>query len=214
MHRSRRLSLTTALVALVAMLAVAIGSTASAADSSGPLAEASALSKRQITKLVRKEIRRVKRGPAGAPGAPGAPGAQGPQGPQGPAGGAGGTITKIDYRAISGSAAQVVFRSAGLQIEANCLVGAVDIRARSLADNSGISGAGAGDNGAGVSALYGQDADFDNGDQFQINAFTPPEENGTITYLSPAGQVTTITYLLNFQFANNDCVFSGTATTA
>ena len=134
--------------------------------------------------------------------------------PARPAGSAGGTITKIDYRAIAGSGAVVVFRSAGLQIEANCLGGSVDIRARSLVDNSGISAAGAGDNGGGVSALYGQDANFDNGDQFQINAFTPPEENGTITYMSPSGQVTTITYLLNFQFANNDCVFSGTATTA
>ena len=39
-----------------------------------------------------------------------------------------------------------------------------------------------------------------------------PDQNGTITYAGPAGEVVRVDYAMNLDFANKDCVFLGTVT--
>src|SRR4051794_14338130 len=173
MHRGKRFSWLGFALAIAALTALVVGGTSAVAASSSSKTSASDTIKASAS--AGKRGKRGKRGKTGPQGPQGPAGPQGPQGPQGPPGGSsGGSVGKIDYRAIAGSAAQT-FSLNGFRIEANCLAGSVDVRARSLVDHAGISAAGAGDDGAGVTALYGQDFDFNNGDLFQINAFTQPE---------------------------------------
>src|SRR5881398_2472948 len=107
MHRGKRLGLLAALLVVTGML-ISASALAAGSDGAPVTAKASALSKRQIIKLIKKEAKKH-RGPQGAPGAPGAPGATGPVGPAGPSATATGQLTKISFLGDVGAPSTTVY---------------------------------------------------------------------------------------------------------
>jgi len=113
--------------AIAAVLALAVGG--SAAFGADVTATASALTKKQIQKLIASYVRNHPgpRGPAGAPGAPGAAGKNGANGVKGDKGDKGDPgagvpeVFKFNRRTSFGTGNVPLYTAHGLSIEANCV---------------------------------------------------------------------------------------------
>jgi len=200
-----RLRLAQAL-ALTALLALVVGGTSASAASEGTsvIAKASALSKRQITKLVKKEAKKAAKrnpGPAGPPG---------PQGPPGPAGGVSGTASAdaIIFRAPFGGSVAPAYSRNGITILMNCNVNGTMV-IRTQTDNAAVANFGLNGNGNLFGGFVG---DFDAGpNNEQPVQPVGTAAIGTLIYTPNGGNPVTINYNVQFSTAQENCILTGTA---
>jgi hypothetical protein len=151
------------------------------------------------------------RGPQGAAGQNGQNGQngnKGDKGDKGDTGNPGGQVAKLDYRRDNGSALETIFDSAGFLVQAVCQSG-LTVQAKSKVDNGSIGFHGY----SGTNAVSTIDSDFDVGQSVLLIGTTTDPAMGTVTYASPTGQVTTISFASALFSLGFGCAFSGTAVT-
>jgi hypothetical protein len=146
--------------------------------------------------------------PAGAQGVQGIQGLKGDKGDKGDTGNPGGQVAKLDYRRDNGSALETIFDSPGFRVQGVCQSG-LTVQAKSKVDNGSIGFQGY----SGPNAVNAMNTDFDAGQTLNLIATTTDPAMGTVTYASPTGQVTTISFTSALSSLGSGCAFSGTAVT-
>ena len=122
----------------------------------------------------------------------------------------GNTIKKMLYVANENAPAQTVLSLNGLTITVSCPSGEPEVIATTSVNDSLIHSGGT---NLGNEAFYNEDDSFDIGNKFTITASIEADSNqGTFTYITPAGAVVTAVWASEEGGLNSDCVFGGQAT--
>jgi hypothetical protein len=120
----------------------------------------------------------------------------------------GNTVRKFFYSASENSGSRTILSLGGLTLTADCAGGTLSaVATTSVADSMIHSG---GDN-LGSEPFYNEDDSFEPGSNFEFLSENEVDSNqGTLTYVTPAGSVVTVTFLSE-EGGINDCVVAGTA---
>ncbi len=214
MHRPKTLGRLTYASAVAGALALAIGgSTALGAGDpaklKGPTATASAMSKRQIQRMIASYVR-------SHPGPRGAQGLRGPAGPAGATGAAGanGTngagvaeVSKLYFKTNFGSGVKQLYSGHGLSLEANC----VSSTASTL--NLRFNGAGSSyhlfEVDANSTVLRAANVNTANNGTVNLAAAGTFPLSGKIEWAGNDGVPLTINYMIMFNAPGGECLFTG-----
>jgi hypothetical protein len=212
MHRPKRLGRLTYAAAVAGLLTLALGASAAigaGADDSRATAGASAMSKRQIQRMISSYVRRH----AGRPGPQGAPGVRGPAGPAGPAGATGATgpagagvpeVTKLNFRTNRGSGMRTIYSGHGLSLEATCATPST----LNLRFNGGGSSYHLFQVDAGGNVLRHSSTSTTNNNTVNLAAGTFPV-SGKVEWVGHDGVPLTINYMIATGVPGGECLFSG-----
>jgi hypothetical protein len=121
----------------------------------------------------------------------------------------GNAVKKMFYTGGLGSSPQTVLSLNGLTLTASC-PGEPQIVATTSVENSTIHSGGT---NLGNEPFYNEDDSFDVGNEFEITAEVESDSNqGTFTYITPAGAVVTAVWASEEGTLGSQCVFAGHAT--
>ena len=121
----------------------------------------------------------------------------------------GNAVKKMFYAAGEGTPPQTVLSLNGLTLTASC-PGEPRIVATTSVENSTIHSGG---NNLGNEPFYVEEDNFDIGTEFEITAEVESDSNqGTFTYITPAGAVVTAVWASEENTIGSHCVFAGHAT--
>lgn len=221
---SRKKRKPAALLVALAFLIISVvaGTSASGAATSDGAAAAPKKSVKSGSERASAAAKRGKRGPRGPRGLRGRKGAGGPAGPAGPAGavgpagpagagGSGGTAKSdaIVFRSPFGGSVQTVYSKGGLSLLMDCNTTGI-ARARSATDHAALAAFGADSTVTLYTGFTGDMAAGPSG-EFGLTPNTGNSFVGTVVYTPSGGNPVTVNYTIQFNTAQENCIFTGTA---
>ena len=216
MNRTQRLGRMTYAGAVAGLLTLALGASAaigagndgSRAKTQNATARASAMSKRQVQRMISSYVRRhAGRGPQGAPGARGSVGPVGPAGAPGAPGPAGAgvpEVSKLSFKTNRGSAMRPLYSGHGLTLEATCAATST-LNLRSNGNGSSFHFFGV---DADTRPFRGYNSNTQDNDTMTLVGGKLPL-SGKIEWVGNDGVALTINYMMMLNAPGGECLFSG-----
>ena len=128
-------------------------------------------------------------------------------------------LVRVAYTAPASAGATTVLDAAGLRLEASCAsIGGLAVTATATggAGFARVTGTRP-DSRGGTAAVYTEDDELGQGEQFNVLAGGGDDTAGTLTWFGPAGEVVTLPFLAEGAIGGSrpfSCLFAGTATVA